>query len=170
VGYARPQLRGATLEEIERVYRERLDELCSVAAAILGDRQQARDVVHDAFASIVRRRRTFRRSGPLDAWIWRSVVNAALTHRRRLAEAASPTAAVAAGNGDGPSANGDLHAAVAALPERQRVALFLRYYADLDYDAIGEVLGVRDGTVAATLHAARTALRRTLEEVQDVRR
>jgi RNA polymerase sigma factor (sigma-70 family) len=168
VRYRRPHLRGATLDEIERVYRDRLDELCSVAAAILGDREPARDVVHDAFASVVRRRRSFRGDGALDAWIWRSVVNAALTYRRRLTEPPSRTAAVA--SGDDASSNGDLHAAVASLPERQRVALFLRYYADLDYDTIAEVLGVRDGTVAATLHAARTALRRTLEEVHDVRR
>jgi RNA polymerase sigma factor (sigma-70 family) len=51
------------------------------------------------------------------------------------------------------------------LPERQRLALFLRYYADLDYAAIADVLGIRPRTVAATLNAAHTRLRRRLEEV-----
>jgi RNA polymerase sigma factor (sigma-70 family) len=52
------------------------------------------------------------------------------------------------------------------LPERQRLAVFLRYYADLDYTAIGEALGISAGTVAATLNAAHAALRGRLEEVR----
>ena len=56
--------------------------------------------------------------------------------------------------------------ALARLPERQRTAIFLRYYADLDYAAIGEALGIRHGTVAATLNAAHAALRSHLEEVR----
>jgi hypothetical protein len=57
--------------------------------------------------------------------------------------------------GEAASANGhpeqdaDLRTALARLPERQRLAVFLRYYADLDYAAIGEALGIRTGTVAA---------------------
>jgi RNA polymerase sigma factor (sigma-70 family) len=55
---------------------------------------------------------------------------------------------------------------VAALPERQRLAVFLRYYADLDYRAIAQVLGIEVGTVSATLSSAHRALRRSLEEVE----
>ena len=57
-----------------------------------------------------------------------------------------------------------VRAAVAALPERQRLALFLRYYADLDYAAIAAALGVRRGTVSATLNHAHEALRAALGE------
>jgi RNA polymerase sigma factor (sigma-70 family) len=57
-----------------------------------------------------------------------------------------------------------VRAAVAALPERQRLALFLRYYADLDYASIAAALGVAEGTVAATLNAAHKALRESLKE------
>lgn len=55
-------------------------------------------------------------------------------------------------------------AAIAALPERQRLAIFLRYYADLDYAAIAASLGIKAGTVAAALHAAHNTLRKTLQE------
>jgi len=71
-----------------------------------------------------------------------------------------------------PSANGqpdrdaELRVALAHLPERQRTAVFLRYYADLDYAAIGEALGIRTGTVAATLNAAHAALHTELEEAR----
>ncbi len=54
---------------------------------------------------------------------------------------------------------------VAALPERQRLVLFLRYYADLDYAAIAEALNVEVGTVGPTLVAAQRTLRTQLSEV-----
>jgi RNA polymerase sigma factor (sigma-70 family) len=54
---------------------------------------------------------------------------------------------------------------VQTLPERQRLAVFLRYWADLDYRAIAEVLEVELGTVSATLSAAHQSLRRSVQEV-----
>ena len=58
----------------------------------------------------------------------------------------------------------EVRAAVRRLPERQRLALFLRYYVDLDDASIATVLGVRRGTVSATLSQAHGALRRMLDE------
>jgi RNA polymerase sigma factor (sigma-70 family) len=66
-------------------------------------------------------------------------------------------------NGDVPD-NRSLRAAVATLPERQRLIVFLHYYADLDYATIADSLGIRTGTVGATLNAARAALRQVLKE------
>ena len=60
----------------------------------------------------------------------------------------------------------ELRVALARLPDRQRTAVFLRYYADLDYAAIGDALGIHSGTVAATLNSAHTTLRTRLEEVE----
>ena len=49
---------------------------------------------------------------------------------------------------------------------REHYSLFLRHYADLDYDQIGAVLGIARGTVAATLNTAHTKLRTVLGEVK----
>lgn len=57
----------------------------------------------------------------------------------------------------------DLDRAVQALPERQRRAVSLYYFLDLSVAAVAEVMGCADGTVRATLAAARTNLRRQLE-------
>jgi len=51
-----------------------------------------------------------------------------------------------------------LAAAVRGLPPQRRLAIFLRYFADLSYADIGEVLGVSEGTVAATLSQAHRQL------------
>ncbi len=148
-----------TLAEIESVYRASVHRFRGVAAAIVRDRDVACDLVQDAFASAVRRRSRFRGDGPLEAWLWRAVVNAALSHARRRRVTLTPLP-LEAGEG---AAHDDVRDAVAALPERQRLAVFLRYYADLDYREIGEILGITDGTARASVHAAHATLRRQLE-------
>jgi RNA polymerase sigma-70 factor, ECF subfamily len=157
---------GTTLAAIEDVYRRRFRAFVSIAAAILGDADAGRDAVQDAFAKAVRKRRSFRGDGPLDAWLLRAVVNTALSARRRRLPHAAPDGALADVAAPVRAIDNEVTAALALLPERQRVVLFLRYYADLDYRTIGETLGIATGTVAATLNAARCALRRRLEEVQ----
>ena len=160
---------GATsdpLAAIERVYRSELPRFVRVATAIAGDRDAAFDVVQDAFANAVKSRSTFRGDGPLDAWLWRMVVNAAL-QARRMRPLEQPTdAATFSANGAGEASSASLRVPLEQLPERQRLVVFLRYYADLDYRAIGEVLGIQTGTVSATLNAAHATLRRAFEEVE----
>src|SRR5436305_12390750 len=138
----------AGLDEIEHVYRTRLADFVRVARAITGDAETARDAVQEAFAAAVRSRRSYRGEGVLAAWLWRTVVNTARDARR-----ARPQLALAAdgtGNG-GAEPDAEVRAALALLPERQRIAIFLRYYVDLDYSSIAEILEISEGTVAATL-------------------
>ncbi|MFL5920225.1 MAG: RNA polymerase sigma factor [Gaiellaceae bacterium] len=156
---------GVPLDKIEALYRARLGAFRRVARGIVGDDDAARDAVQEAFASAVRHRKTFRGDGSLEGWVWRMVVNAARMSRR-----AEPGRSGAPGVEE-PAANGHaqpdprVRAAVAALPERQRLVLFLRYFADLDYATIAESLEISPGTVAATLSNARSSLRGALEEV-----
>jgi RNA polymerase sigma factor (sigma-70 family) len=153
--------RGASLAELEALYRSRFDVFARVAASVTGDGERARDAVQDAFASAVRKRKTFRGDGPLEAWVWRIVLNAARSDARKSVTVAEAVE-LGATNGHAEE-DAELRAALALLPERQRTAVFLRYYADLDYAAIAEALGITTGTVAATLNAAHAALRTRLE-------
>ena len=147
--------------ELEALYRSRHGEFVRVARAITGDRERAHEAVQDAFAELVRNRRAYRGDGPLEAWAWRAVVNAARKALRRpLVEVARAVAEPAP-----PPHVSELAPAVAALPERQRLVVFLRYYADLDYRTIAEILEIETSTVGTTLAAAHAALRRSLQEV-----
>jgi RNA polymerase sigma-70 factor (ECF subfamily) len=144
------------LAELESLYRARLPEFRRVAAAIVGDRELGCDAVQEAFASAVRKRRNYRGVGTLEAWVWQIVVNAARDGRRRR----EPVALAA------PSSNGDAPMLpLGLLTDRQREIVFLHYYADLDYGAIADALGISPGTVGATLTTARRALREALQEV-----
>jgi RNA polymerase sigma-70 factor, ECF subfamily len=157
---------GAEIDELEAVYRAGLPRFRRVAAGIIGDRERASDAVQEAFGRAIRRRRSFRGSGSLEAWVWRLVVNTARDESRPFESPVEELLGGEAGhtNGSAP-ADEEVRVAVALLPERQRLVLFLRYYADLDYAAIGAVLEIAPGTVAATLNAAHRTLRRRLQEV-----
>jgi RNA polymerase sigma-70 factor (ECF subfamily) len=149
------------LNEIEAIYRERQPSFLRVATAITGDQEAGHDAVQEGFAKAVRGRRGYRGQGTLEAWLWRVVVNAARTRSRAFpAFDALPELVEYARDEPDPS----LRTALAALPERQRLVVFLRYFADLDYQTIARVAGIQTGTVSATLSAARDSLRATLKE------
>jgi RNA polymerase sigma factor (sigma-70 family) len=152
--------------ELEALYRARYRQFARVATAIAGQ-ERAHDVVQEAFARAIRSSDSYRGEGTVEAWLWQVLINAARAGRQQ------PVAALPledepelppAANGH-PADDFGIRAWVVALPERQRLVVFLRYYADLDYRSISEVVGIEIGTVSATLSAAHTSLRRSLKEV-----
>src|SRR5437764_10531236 len=143
------------IEDLEELYRARRAEFCRAASAIAGDRGLCEDAVQDAFAKAVRKRRSYRGRGSLEAWVWRIVVNTARDARRRRRPLLGlrDRSEAATSNGRGASLPLEL------LTDRQREVVFLHYYADLDYTTIAEALGISPGTVGATLSTARRVLR-----------
>src|SRR4051794_7983857 len=115
---------------IEAVYRRRYAKFLRVAVAILRDEQLAEEAVHDAFVRALRHRRSFDERGTLEAWLWSIVVNESRRHHsleRRTPQ--SPLAVpddlyASTPNGNGQSDLSEVELMVAALPERQRLALF----------------------------------------------
>jgi DNA-directed RNA polymerase specialized sigma24 family protein len=73
---------GASLAEIEAVYRAHYARFIAVAAMLCRDPELGRDAVQDGFASAIRSRASFR-GGSLEGWLWRIVVNAAHSAARR---------------------------------------------------------------------------------------
>jgi RNA polymerase sigma factor (sigma-70 family) len=153
--------RDRMLDRIERIYDDQLDHFVQVARAITGDRERAREAVQDAFASVIEARKGYRGDGSLEAFVWRAVVNAAKKATRRplveVHELEQREFAM-------PEEASRIAPLVASLPERQRLVVFLRYYADRDYAAIGAILEIDAGTVGPTLAAAHTALRKSLSQ------
>jgi RNA polymerase sigma-70 factor (ECF subfamily) len=154
------------MERIGSAYSLRFRQFHRVASAIVGDSDLGRDAVQEAFARAISRRLDYRGDGPLDAWLWRTVTNVARDYRRTANSSALPGEVPDRSDGSsGVEIDGfdsTIRKRVARLPERQRIALFLRYYVDLSYTEIAEVLEIRTGTVSATLNAAHKALRTDL--------
>jgi RNA polymerase sigma factor (sigma-70 family) len=155
-----------SLGEIEALYRAQSPRFRRVAFAILRDEEDAREAVQEAFARAIRFRSSYAGGGDVEAWLWRTLVNTCHDVGRRRRLLADPVAEPWAAQSANGAVGADVRAVVALLPERQRLVLFLRHYADLSYGQIAEVLGIERGTVSATLHAARASLRSLLEEVE----
>jgi RNA polymerase sigma-70 factor (ECF subfamily) len=149
--------------ELEALYRERFGDFVRVATAITGSELQAIDAVQETFARALASFESFRGEGPLAAWLWRILLNTARSHR--AAHAPDDATELQGASSNGHIDDLGVRRWVAALPERQRLAVFLRYYADLDYRGIASALEIEVGTVSATLSAAHRALRRLMEEV-----
>jgi RNA polymerase sigma factor (sigma-70 family) len=146
---------------IERLYRARYSTFCRMAAAVTGDIERAHEAVQDGFVRAYASRASYRGEGSLDAWVWRIVLRSALDARAQggaVADIADAAVALPF-----PERDPALAAAVQELPPRRRLIVFLRYWADLSVAEIGELLGVAEGTVSATLTQARAALRDALE-------
>jgi len=150
---------GADAAAIGALYERRFTALVAGAYAVLGQTETARDVVQEAFARALRNARSFRDEGSLEGWVWRIVLNVArdTARRTRFAELSADELVDLTSLQADRTGSAELREELRALPERQRLAVFLHYYADLPYEEVARLLGIAPGTVAASLSAARNA-------------
>jgi RNA polymerase sigma-70 factor (ECF subfamily) len=141
------------------------------ALSIAVGRVQAEDAVQEAFIQANLRWARVSAMDQPEAWVRRVALNRLIDgHRRSRRHERALT--VLQGDADRPAPDverGDpeLAAAVAALSERQRIAVSLHYLLDLPVAEIADLLGVSQGTVKSHLHDARRALRERLGVTED---
>ena len=141
------------------MYLERYAPFRRAVAAIVGGEERAHDAVQEGFAKALAKRRQFR-GGSLEAWIWRVVVRQALDLRERPVTALEEELDAGLFVSD---RDPELADAIRRLPPRRRLIVFLRYYGDLSYEQIAELLGISAGTVGASLSQAHDELRAELQ-------
>ena len=141
--------------DLEDLYRRRQGAFQVMLASVTGNVESARDIVQEAFARALQKQDGYRGDGSLEAWVWRIAFRVAVGSKgsRELTLEEVPAVAFVDERVD-PM----LSAAVRELPPQRRMAIFLRYFADLSYAEIGEVLGIAEGTVGATLSKAHEQL------------
>ena len=149
-----------------------------VAYRVLHHREDAEDLVQEAFLSALDAIATFDVRRPFAPWFFRILVNRGLNARRSRAvldRRVRPTeprdADVRAEGADVRVERAEIRdrfrAALAALPERQRIIVQL---ADVDGHSsaeIGDMLGISSGTARWHLHQARRTLRSALAPIHD---
>jgi RNA polymerase sigma-70 factor (sigma-E family) len=154
---------------VTTLYTEQYRSLVRLALLLLHDVQTAEEVVQDAFVAMHTGYRRLRDTEKALAYLRQAVVNksrSVLRHRTVVDKNAPKPAP------DEPSAeHGALAllertaviAALRGLPERQREALVLRYYADLSEAQIASAMGISRGAVKSHTARGMSALRVTLE-------
>jgi RNA polymerase sigma-70 factor, ECF subfamily len=144
---------------IEDLYRQRYAAFWNVAASVVRSRELGHEVVQEAFASALAKRRQLRDEGALEPWVWRIVLRVA---RKRQGARSLPLDEVSECGLQSPERDLDLDQALRTLAPRRRLFVFLRYFGGLSYGEIAVATGVAEGTVAATLAQAQAQLRHEL--------
>ena len=141
--------------DLEDLYRRRHGAYQVMLASVTGSVESASDVVQEAFARALKYQHGYDGQRSLEGWVWQIAFRVAIDSHgsHELAVDEVPEVAFVDESRD-PS----LAEAVRELPPQRRMAIFLRYFADLSYAEIGEVLGIAEGTVSPTLSKAHRQL------------
>ena len=161
-------------EALEQLYAAHWRSLVRLSVLLVRDVATAEEVVQDAFVATYRRWDRLRDHGLALAYLRQCVVNGSrsVLRRRGTAQRWATREAGAvprpAATDDDPAERSARRAAVldamAALPERQREVLALRYYLDLSEAEIAEALGIAPGSVKSHAHRGLSALAAPLED------
>jgi RNA polymerase sigma-70 factor (ECF subfamily) len=157
-------------EAFGEIFRRHRDRMWAVALRTVGDRELAADAVQDAFIAAFRRADRFRGEAAVTTWLHRITVNCAIDRVRRQ-RPMSPLPEIDPADahdrhGEAETAL-DVRAALATLPEAQRLALVLVDMHGLSIAEAASVLEVAEGTVKSRCSRGRAALAPLLAHRRD---
>jgi RNA polymerase sigma-70 factor (sigma-E family) len=143
--------------------------LLRFARLVSGNGNDVADVVQDALVAVYARWRRLSPDGAQDGYARRVIVNRSISRWRRvgrreqLVEAPSRVPVLVPDHAVALSDTAAARVLLARLPGRQRAAVMLRFYDDLSFAQIAEILSCRESTARSHVHRALAALRVELE-------
>ena len=156
-------------DRFEQVFRRAYPRLVGLAWQVVRDRGAAEDVAQEALARLAEAAILHRPDDEVDAWLTRVCLNRASNTLRSRSRSSDRDDR--AGRRDAVAADGDpagdvvareerdaVRAALARLPERQRIVLVLRHNG-YRYAEIAALVGVSPGSVGTLLARAERAFR-----------
>ena len=129
------------------------------------DHDDADDVTQDIFVKVWRNLDKFREDSQLYTWLYRIATNECITflnkkkQKQNVSLDDESSAYLSETLADGNYFNGDkaqmkLQQALLTLPEKQRLVFNMKYFDDMKYDEISDVLGTSVGALKASYHLA----------------
>lgn len=147
-------------------------QLYAVIRRIVYSHEDADDVLQNTFIKVWRYIHTFKGDSKLSTWLYSIATNEALSHLRK--EKRKRTLSLSTDDYDlsemltsdpyfdGDKAEADFIAAIDQLPEKQKVTFELRYFQDLPYKEISEIIGTSEGALKANYHHAVKKIKKIL--------
>jgi RNA polymerase sigma factor (sigma-70 family) len=175
-GLLAQRIRSGDRVALGEVYDRHASAALAVALRIVADREQAEDLVHDAFVATWQKIDRFDPArGSLRSWIVTIVRNRAIDRlrgNRPSIEIGEADERSLLKSGPNPTWDGavarlgaeQLRAALAELPEAQREAIELAYFGGRTYREIATLTGVPLGTATGRLRLALARLRELLQQ------
>jgi RNA polymerase sigma-70 factor (ECF subfamily) len=161
-------------EAFGALFHEYKNLVYRTAYLMLDDAAEAEDVLQEVFYQVHRSLSTFDPTrGAFTTWLHRITVNHCLNRRRRLRLPVLslerlpylPRAGHVPSPEDRLADEEVIGQALRHLSDKLRATVVLRYYRDLSYDEIAQILDIPVGTVKSRVDAALTVLRRRLGPV-----
>ncbi|WP_338282488.1 RNA polymerase sigma factor [Corallococcus caeni] len=170
------RLRRGDPEAFESLVREHQDRLYDFCFRMVGDREEAHDLVQEIFVSVHQNVRRFREDARLSTWLFRISKNHCLNRLKYLQRRGRgrsevydevSAAAIAEGGGAPPQPDAALDVArerarvqraISQLDPDARMLVALRDIEGLSYDEIVDITELPEGTVKSRLHRAREKL------------
>jgi RNA polymerase sigma factor (sigma-70 family) len=158
----------------EQLFQRYAQVLYRVVRRRLPSDDDARDVVQQTLLQLHRARHDFRSGAPLRPWLFTIALNLVREHQRRRArrgerplDAADHALFPAPGPQPGAAREASdsaarVHAALASLPEPQRVVIELHLFDELPYEEIAQIVGASVGAVRVRAHRGYARLREIL--------
>jgi RNA polymerase sigma-70 factor (sigma-E family) len=150
-------------DEFRDYVAERGHALLRSALQLTGDRAEAEDLLQAALAKTYLAWDRIQDRSAVDGYVRRAMVNTQISWWRRRKLEIYPTDDLPDQPVDDHTRRSELHDALGRaldrLPERQRLAVILRYYEDMSEAEIADVLGISIGTVKSTVSRAMAKLR-----------
>lgn len=151
------------------------DPVFNVAYRMLGNPTEAEDVAQETFVRAYTQLRTYQEGRRFSTWLLSIASHLSIDQLRRRRFLALPLENAPflewiADLGAGPEqaalqleASDEMQKVLSVLPPKYRTVLVLRYWYDLSYEEIAEMLGLTSALVKARLHRARELVARTLK-------
>lgn len=170
--------RSSAFEDLLKKYHDRVYRL---AFRLLGNTQDAEDVIQDVFTQVYLSLKSFKGNSSFYTWLFRITYNVSITHRRKRKNVISlqtgqgtdsaPEIALAS-DGSAPDLNLDreeskalVEKALGMLSIEHRACLIFKEVEGLSYEEIADSLEIPVGTVRSRLFRARLELRDILQKL-----
>ena len=158
-------------EELVRLYSPQLYQ--QIRRMVL-DHDDTNDVLQNTFMKAWMGLDNFRGEAAVSSWLFRIAMNESLTFLNKKREQTSLDSEAAGVRElesdpwfDGDQLEAELQAAIAQLPEKQRLVFTLRYYDEMKYEEMSSLLDTSEGALKASYHFAVQKLKEKLSEKFD---
>lgn len=168
------EIKSSDKDSFRLVYDSCYKTLVRICYHVVYDLDTAKELVQEAFERFYLKNMSFPSEDEARYWLIRVAKNLALNHLRRfhreqaMVEKVKLSVATGGASSDAQKALDDsetvrqVRKAVMALPDNLRMVVILKEYGDLDYKAIGKILGITEGNVKVRVHRARKKLEEAL--------
>ena len=156
-----PKSKEAAFRELLQLYKERL--YWHIRKIVISH-DDADDVLQNTFIKVYRNIDKFKGESKLFSWLYRIATNESITHLNKNAKRLKITNEEHQSNAinnlkaddyfEGDEIQLKLQKAIATLPEKQKLVFNMKYFQDLKYEEISEILETSVGGLKASYHLA----------------